>query len=271
MIEGVWNSAVIDLDAYLHRIGFTARPRRDVATLHGLVRAHATAIPFENLDILLGRPISLDLGDIQDKLVTRRRGGYCFEQNFLLAAVLERLGFTPVGVAARVHHGDRLLPRTHMALAVEAEGERWLADVGFGNGRLTDAVPFTPHGPAHRLHHTDGAWTLRTRIADEWHRLYTFTLDPTLPIDFTVLNHYTSTHPRSPFTRRCYLHRTTATGSTTLDGTDLRHVDAAGETQHHTASATELPDLLRTTFDLDLPPTDIHLLTEAFPWPVRHP
>jgi N-hydroxyarylamine O-acetyltransferase len=123
----------LDLDAYLQRIGYAGSHTPSRATLDALHLAHATHIPFENLDILLGRPIRLDLASLQAKLVAGRRGGYCFEQNRLFAAALEALGFAVTPLAARVRFGTTsILPRTHMTLQVEVDGSRVLADVGFG-------------------------------------------------------------------------------------------------------------------------------------------
>src|SRR2546422_1681671 len=124
----VESDVTIDLDAYFTRIGYAGVRRPTMETLRALHLAHATHISFENLDVLLGRPILLDLESLQAKLVRGRRGGYCFEQNALFAAVLERLGFTVTRLAARVRMGvTRVLPRTHMALAVEVDGGSWLA------------------------------------------------------------------------------------------------------------------------------------------------
>src|SRR5262249_22835344 len=123
----------LDLAAYLERVGLPAAPSRTADGLAALHLAHATHIPFENLDVLLGRPVKLDGVSLQKKLVGDRRGGYCFEQNMLFSLVLERLGFKLARLAARVRYrANRLLPRTHMLLMVEADGARWLADVGFG-------------------------------------------------------------------------------------------------------------------------------------------
>src|SRR5262245_30890771 len=127
----------LDLDAYLARIGYTGDLTPTLKTLRGLHLAHATHIPFENLDILLGRSIELDLASLQSKLVARRRGGYCFEQNTLFAAALETVGFPVTRLGARVLMGtDHIRPRTHMLLGVTADGAEWLADVGFGGEGL---------------------------------------------------------------------------------------------------------------------------------------
>jgi N-hydroxyarylamine O-acetyltransferase len=141
----------LDLPAYLDRIGVSRADSRapTLDTLRALHLGHSTTIPFENLDVLLGRPIRLDLASLQAKLVEARRGGYCFEHNVLFAAVLEALGFPVTRLAARVYMGppSPARPRTHMLLRVEVGAEPWLADVGFGRDGLLEPVPFDP-GPA---------------------------------------------------------------------------------------------------------------------------
>src|SRR5512133_627288 len=126
-------SADFDLGAYLRRIGFSGEVRSDLTTLRALHQAHVSTIPFENLDVQMGLPIRLDLDSVQAKLVRRRRGGYCFEQNSLFLAVLRQVGFDVLPCEARVRRGaTTLLPRTHMLLLVRLEDQRWLCDVGFG-------------------------------------------------------------------------------------------------------------------------------------------
>src|SRR4051794_7783475 len=132
----------LDLDRYCRRIGLTEMGRPDLALLQTIIAGHTASIPFENLDVILGRPIRLDIGSIQAKLVDSRRGGYCFEQNTLLRAVLERLGFQVTSLMARVVRGnaaDALTPRTHLFLRVDLPEGAYLADVGFGN--LTPTRP----------------------------------------------------------------------------------------------------------------------------------
>jgi N-hydroxyarylamine O-acetyltransferase len=127
----------IDLDRYLARIGYRGTPRADLDTLCALTELHPAAIPFEAIDVLLGRPVDLSPAAIQAKLIDGGRGGYCFEHNSLLKRVLAALGFTVDGLLARVSWmrapEEPPLPLTHMALRVTIGGERWLADVGFGS------------------------------------------------------------------------------------------------------------------------------------------
>src|SRR5260370_29994227 len=136
------NASQLDLEAYLRRLEYTGERRPALRALMDLHLAHATHIPFENLDVFLRRPIRLDLASIEAKLVHNNRGGYCYEQNLLFAAVLEQLGFSVTLLAARVRFGaQRILPRTHVALTVDTGGDRWLADLGFGSCGLLVPIP----------------------------------------------------------------------------------------------------------------------------------
>jgi N-hydroxyarylamine O-acetyltransferase len=191
---------MFDLDAYLDRIGLRGRP--GIAELH---RAHVTSIPFENLDPRRGKPISLELEDLQRKLVTERRGGYCFEHNLVLMAALEALGAQVEPILARVGPRRTERSRTHLVLRVRCEGEVWHADVGFGRGTLLAPIPF---GPGNE--HVQDGWQFRV-VADgpelvlqtvregEWIDGYTFVPEPVPLIDIETSNWYTATHPRSPF------------------------------------------------------------------------
>ena len=180
-----WELPLLDLDAYLARIGYGPNPGVNAEALRALHQAHLATIPFENVDIALGRGIRLDLGSLQSKLVRRHRGGYCYEHNLLFAAALERLGYDVVRLAARVRAGrEQPAPRTHMMLLAEAGGKRWVSDVGFGNG-LLEPLPLEPGGPIRQ-----GDWTftvegersginvLRSLGPEGWAGLYSFTLEP---------------------------------------------------------------------------------------------
>jgi N-hydroxyarylamine O-acetyltransferase len=197
---------MLDLDAYLARIGLSGQP--SLAELH---RAHVTSIPFENLDPRRGIPVSLAPEDLERKLVQQRRGGYCFEQNLLLAAALEALGGGRVQVErllARVRAGappGSQRPRTHLVLRVRGEEGDWHADVGFGRGTLFEPIPFGPGGPyeqfgwRYRVIEEGPQLVLQTAQQDEWVDLYAFVPEPVPFIDIETSNWFTSTHPRSPF------------------------------------------------------------------------
>jgi len=196
----------IDVDAYLRRTGADrplAPSREALARLH---QAHVESIPFENLDLLLGRPIAIDLPALQAKLVDARRGGYCLEQNTLFQAVLEALGYEVTALAARVRAGTTAIrPRTHMLLVVELSGSRCLVDVGFGGDGPLHPLPLEPGretwvgATGHRLREEAGTWILEGHAGEAWTDLYAFTLEPQHAVDFVMANHFTSTWPASPF------------------------------------------------------------------------
>ena len=127
-------TSALNLDAYLDRIQWGGGTAPTFATLAGLLQAHLSHIHFENLDVLLGRPIRLDLDSLQDKLIRKHRGGYCFEHGTLFAAVLERLGFQAVPHTARVvlFNPRQASPRTHMFLKVSLPEGVFIADPGLG-------------------------------------------------------------------------------------------------------------------------------------------
>ena len=194
---------MLDLDAYLERIGLSGRP--SVAEVH---RAHITSIPFENLDPHCGVPVSLAVEDLERKLVAERRGGYCFEQNLLLKAALEALGAEVDLYLARVRFGAPpgvARPRAHLVLRVRADGTDWHADVGFGIGSLLEPLPFGPgeeHGQSgwrFRLVEEGPELVLQTAHGDEWADVYGFPPHPVPFVDLETANWFTSTHPRSPF------------------------------------------------------------------------
>jgi N-hydroxyarylamine O-acetyltransferase len=196
----------MDLTRYLQRIEHDSNLAPNLETLRSLHLAHGTHIPFENLDVLLKRPIRLDLDSLSKKLIEDRRGGYCFEQNALFAAVLETIGLPVKRLAARVRLGAlEPRPRTHMLLLVEADAGRWLCDVGFGGEGLLRPMPFRPgeisdhFGWKSRIVEEGGLFVLQSLHSDGWHDLYVFNLDEQFAIDYEMANFYTSTHPQSHF------------------------------------------------------------------------
>ncbi|MFF0533376.1 arylamine N-acetyltransferase [Nocardia amikacinitolerans] len=274
-----WNGAELDLDAYLSRIGFDGERAPTLATLRELVRLHTTAIPFENLEPVLGRPIPLDLATLQDKLVRRRRGGYCYENVGLFAAALERLGFGVTGLSGRVTMGSGgLRPATHALLRVTtADDDRvWICDVGFGSGPLEPFElverrdEFALGQWRFRLERTVGEldtdlWVLHQFGRDGWIDRYTFTTTPQYRIDFEVGNHFVSTSARSPFTARPFVQRFLPDVHHVLDGLNLitEHPDGSSETRE--LEPGELPKILEEVFDIELDPADAAELSTA-PW-----
>jgi N-hydroxyarylamine O-acetyltransferase len=267
-----------DLEAYFERIAYRSAREASVATLNAIISAHAQAIPFENLDVLLGRPIDLAPAALMGKLVRERRGGYCFEQNGLLLRVLRALGFDASAIGARVRIDrprDFIPPRTHQFVHVRVDGESWLADVGVGGLSLTAAIRLqtdveqaTPHEPR-RIIEERGVLYHQARFAGAWHDVCEFTLDDMPPIDREIANWYTSAHPRSHFKDRLIVARAAPDGARlTLvnDELRLRRRDAEVE-KHAIASAGELVEVLAREFGLSFP-AGTRFGPPGSPWPV---
>lgn len=196
----------LDLAAYARRIDHSDQLAPTLETLKSLHLAHATHIPFENLDVLLRRPIRLDLESLWAKLVIDGRGGYCFEQNALFAVVLETIGFRVTRLAARVRMGAaQVRPRSHMLLAVNLEGQNWIADVGFGVDVFLHPILLMPGSIApqfgwnYRVIAEGSVYVVQSLRPEGWLDLYSFTLEEQHPVDYEVSNYFTSTHPSSPF------------------------------------------------------------------------
>ena len=251
----------IDLDAYLGRIGYSGDLAPTRAALDALHRAHATHIPFENLDIHLGVPIRLDLPSLVGKLVHGRRGGYCFEQNRLFATVLQTLGFAVTTLAARVRFGTTdVLPRTHMTLHVDVDGERVLADVGFGAQGPLSPVPFgegvesRQHAWTFRIVDEAGWHVLQSRANAAWKDLYAFTLEPHHAVDYEMANHYTSTHPVSRFVQVPIAQRIAPDVRRVLRDRDYCEHRGDDVTCRTLSGDDELLDVLAEEFGLRFPP-----------------
>lgn len=257
-------SSAFDLDAYFARIGYRGPRAPTLDVLHALTAAHAQSIPFENLDVLLGRPIELDTGALFRKLVLDRRGGYCFEQNGLLLHVLGALGFDAKPLSARVRlqrPRDFLPPRTHVLVRVDLDGESWLTDVGVGGASLTSAIRFregeqTTLHEARRLVREGDVWFHQVRYDDDWHDVYELTSEEMPLIDRVVANWFTSTHPRSHFRDRLMVARALPEGRrlALLNGElTLRERDGTAE-KWTIASADQLLVVLEERFGLHFPP-----------------
>ncbi len=271
--------AAVDLEAYFARICYRGPISVGVETLHGLAAAHTAALPFNNVDILLGRPVPLDIASLQQKLVVEGRGGYCFEQNGLMCHVLRQLGFKvrPMGGRVRMDQPRHAVPpRTHMVLAVEADGEHWLVDVGFGRYSLTCALRLdlgteqaTPIEPR-RLVREEGRIFHQARSGGDWRDVYEFTLDELHPIDQEIANWWTSTSPASRFRNHLTAARVVPPrGRVTINDRQFSMFDADGNaSRREIASSSELLELLEKHFGLAHPPgTQIDI--PAAPWPPK--
>ncbi len=242
-----WGADRLILGAYLERIG---RPAD--ASLAEIHRAHLAAIPFENLDVLLGAGISVDLPDIERKLVLGGRGGYCYEQALLLGAALERLGYPVHRRLARI--GDPSVtprPRSHLVLFVLVDDSWQLADTGYGTGLLSP-VPLIAGNETTQGGWTfrtvllpDGSWQLQERRSGHWVTHYTVPPEDTFMVDVTAANWFTSTSPTSRFTPQLVVQRKDESLAHLLTGRELVVESPAGRQSITTVSDDELDGVLR--------------------------
>lgn len=253
----------MNLDAYFQRIGYAGERTPTLQTLRELHWLHTEAIPFENLDSLLKRPVQLDGESLERKLVSQRRGGYCFEQNGLFALVLEALGFRVTRLGARVVYlGDPhgFPPQLHMLLRVDVGDESWIADVGFGGLVLTgplrlavDVAQETPHEPFRIVRWRD-EYLMEAMVRDAWVPLYRFTLVEQAASDYEVGNWYVSTHPSSLFVNSLMASRPAPGGRYALRNNELAiHRLNEGTERRTLRTAKELRSTLVELMRIDVP------------------
>ncbi|MFE2128606.1 arylamine N-acetyltransferase family protein [Streptomyces amritsarensis] len=286
-----WSGELLDLDAYLARIGYDGPREPTLAVLRGLQRAHTAGIPFENVHAVLGRDLPLDLPSIEARLVRDRRGGYCFEHVLLFAAALERLGFHVTGMIGRVSLGaPKVLPATHGLLAVTARDDdrEWLCDVGFGAGplgpiELADGAHVAYDGWRHLLQRRPGAhgidqwWLYQAsprpsgpdgdpgRAPSPWIDRHTFTLTAQYPIDYVVGSHFVGTHARSPFVRRLFAQRMTPAAHHSLDDLTLVTTLPDGTSTTGQIAPQALDGTLREVFGIALTQEELHEIAARRP------
>ncbi|AVF03472.1 MULTISPECIES: arylamine N-acetyltransferase family protein [Devosia] len=253
----------VNLKGYFERIGFAGSIAPTLSTLDLLHALHPAAIPFENLGPLLGEPVRLDQPSLEKKLLTERRGGYCFEHNLLFMRMLQDLDYTVRPLLARVvwtNPEGPSLPPSHLLLLVEINGQNHIADVGFGGLTLTtplrlraESAQTTPH-ETFRLTGGDPDWTLEVKLADDWRPVYVFNLDQVSEDDIAPINQHTATDPASPFThelrvalapsgRRLKLHNTKYTRQPSGEEAEYREL----------ATLDEIKQVLTADFGITLP------------------
>ncbi|MBZ6130319.1 MULTISPECIES: arylamine N-acetyltransferase family protein [Streptomyces] len=276
MADSMWQGGGVDLDAYLERVGHRGDVAADLPTLRGLHAAHVDAIAFDNLDALLGREaVPLDLDSVQEKIVRQGRGGWCLEQVVLMAAVLDRIGFTFTAFAGRtrIRTGSRFGPALHVALCVELDGEHWLHDVSFG--------AYGPHEPVRLAEHArldddwsfdlvreqTGEYVLRFLRPEGPVELYGFTTDVRHPSDFEILNHFCLTHPRSPFNHQMVLQRTQPGVRHILAGSTLTEIRPARPATSRKLDKDELLTAPADIFGIALAPGDVQALRTVLDGP----
>ena len=213
----------MNIAAYLDRIQYSGPIEANSETLRSLHRAHMLSVPFENLDIGLGRPIVCEQASFLQKIVEQRRGGFCYELNGAFAALLRALGFNVTLLSARVarEDGSASPEFDHLALRVDLE-QPWLADVGFGDS-FVEPLPLITD-----VEHTHGTRAFRlveegstvlmemTDSQGNWKRQYSFKLTPRRLEEFKPMCHYHQTSPESHFTQKKICSMATPGGRITL-------------------------------------------------------
>jgi N-hydroxyarylamine O-acetyltransferase len=255
-----------NLQPYFDRIGFRGKAIPTLETLRTIQHLHTQRIPFENLNPLLGIPVTLDVPSLESKLLHAERGGYCFEQNHLLKKVLETIGFTVTGLGARVLWGmpeGTVTAKGHMLLLVDVQGDRYIADAGFGGVTLTgplrlelDAVQETPH-EKFRLIQPEKDYVLQVFVKDEWKPVFRFNLQEQLLPDYEVTNWFLSNNPASRFVNYLIVTRPApGVRHVLLNNQYTRHyVDGTTEREDVT-SVSSLRKLLKETFFIEVPESD---------------
>jgi N-hydroxyarylamine O-acetyltransferase len=250
----------LDLDAYLTRISYAGPRTRSYETLAGILRAHIASIPFESFDVLLGRPIRLDVEGLQAKIVTGRRGGYCFEHASLMHAALEAIGFAPVRHASRVllFEPRHESVRQHMFLTVALGGITYVVDPGFGPFACVlpipvDGTPVPTSTPTHRLAREGNDWVLYVVQDGKQTQGWISTMEEEYPVDFEMMNYYISTHPASFFTHNILASAVTPEGRLNIMNQGINIIRDGTAEPGHLADRKALRSLVAQHFGFDLP------------------
>lgn len=253
----------LDLPAYFARIGYVGPREPTLAVLRALQLQHMMTVPFENLDVLLGRRISIDLATIEQKIVRGGRGGYCFEQNTLFSEVLRSIGFSVTPLLARVRWqvpADYRTGLTHMVLRVEAESRSWLVDVGLGGAGTTgplaldtEAEQTTPHELRRIVQRAD-LFMQQLRGRESWLDVCEFSLTEPAPVDFELGNWYSCTHPKAIFLNNLLVARAQPDRRVIIYNCDFTYRYPGGHAEtRNIETPEELLALLAEHFNLRFP------------------
>jgi N-hydroxyarylamine O-acetyltransferase len=249
----------VDLRAYLDRIGFEGEARVDAPTLAALHRAHLLAIPYENFDVQFGRPLTPDPEAAFEKIVRRRRGGWCYEMNGLFGAALQAVGFSVTQLAGGVRRDlmGEVMVGNHLVLKVDLDGETWIADVGFGDGafepfRLAEG-PLRAGGFECRLEKLDDAWWRFHNHEFGGAPNFDFTLEPATPALLAEKCQWLQTWAESPFVLNATAQRHRPGEILVLRGRMLKRVRPDRTEDQLIGSAEEYVAILDREFDLQLP------------------
>ena len=252
---------------YLHKLGLNqALPTDPVARLRLLHQAHLQHIPFNNIDLLLGRRIELTHEALVGKVLTAGHGGYCYELNGLFAELLGALGYQVRSHLGRVLVAGEPLgaqPRTHQCLSITLDnGDIWIADVGFGANslrepaRLQDAEPFIQLDTHLHYQQHEGGWLFEFERRHHWSPLYWFDFTPVTPADCAMAHFYTATYPGSPFLGHLMAMRQTESGRITFNNLRMTHQDNGARHEQRLDSADALCTALNAELLYPISPAD---------------
>jgi N-hydroxyarylamine O-acetyltransferase len=244
------------LQDYLDRIHFVGDIKSNIKSIGKLMQCQLFSIPFEDLDVQAGKTISLAGNDIVDKLITRKRGGYCYEVNGLFALVLQKMDIPYRFVAARPLVTPVENPKTHIAIIVTVESEEYLIDLGFGGNGIREPLKLNDTTAVQQGTETfalvkseNGSFILQTLLHNEWKDLYSFDLSHQEWIDFKPANHYNSTHPDSFFTQNLVVVLQNPLGKKILFKNSFKSIEN-GKAQSYTFEPEQLDGILATEFNL---------------------
>jgi N-hydroxyarylamine O-acetyltransferase len=248
----------MDINAYFNRIKYSGSRAPTADTLRQLHNAHVRAIPFENLDIHLGRAIVLDNDKFYEKIVNKNRGGFCYELNGLFAALLRALDFNVTMLSARVYNNDILGAEfDHMVLFVQLE-ERWLADVGYGALffeplRMDDRNDQIQRNVIYRIEQNSDIWKLKVQYpGDSWKDFYQFTLIPRQLQDYAEMCRWHQVSPQSWHTQNRICTIPTPDGRITLNGMNLVIRKGKDRTERELKTKKEYVRALKSYFGIDM-------------------
>lgn len=253
----------VSMKAYFDRIGYAGKAALNLKTIKEIHALHPEAIPFENIDPLIGVPVKLSLESVFQKLVEQGRGGFCFEQNILFGAVLSSLGFNIVGLSARVFweiSEGEIRPRDHMLLLLELNGVYYLLDVGFGSASFSaplvlnqEGIQDTGHNQ-YRISLVSGFYYLEILIKGSWRLMHRFGLEHQMLADYEVVSWYLCTHPKSIFIKDLMVAKSFSEGRYALHNNQFTvHKKEGKSVKKKLHSVEEIIEILRNKFAIKLP------------------
>lgn len=263
----IHTSEQCDVAAYLNRIGYEGPLEPTLEVLKELQRLHVHAVPYENLDILAGIPLSLSVPELYHKIVTARRGGYCFELNALFGWLLEQAGYEVTNYFGRFWKDEPVTPakRRHHILHVVIDGKRYITDVGVGGAgpreplELIEDAPQTQGDECYQLSKSAAyGWMLYEQKGEGWNPVFSFTEEPNLPEDFLTTSYWCEHAPDSPFNKTARVSIRTAEGRNTIDDREFSIYTKQGVHVFRPASKQEYTEALARYFGIRL--------TGELPW-----